>query len=126
MVGTKVLGNSSPRQILLEDHQVARQPAVVMVKGVCKKIEPFESLPTGEDRLLFQARRRACSFSLPLYSVLVGSARSAFAERRDVLLVLQNRLVLAFVTTGNWCRGSVTYTIFQNLLCMDGFLRVTI
>jgi hypothetical protein len=48
MVGTKVLGNSSPRQILLEDHQVARQPAVVMVKGVCKKIEPFESLPTGE------------------------------------------------------------------------------
>ena len=36
MVGAKVLGNSSPRQILLEDHQVARQSAVVMVKGVCK------------------------------------------------------------------------------------------
>ena len=35
-VGAKVLGNSSPRQILLEDHQVARQPAVVIVKGVCK------------------------------------------------------------------------------------------
>jgi hypothetical protein len=76
-------------------------------------------LDLAADRLLFQARRRACLFSLP-------HAARQFAERRDVLLVLQNRLVLAFVTTGNWCRGSVTYTILQNLLCMDGFLRMTI